>query len=58
MVKGHKFPGSSLFVVNLDRHKLMDNLTKFGGMFKDEIEFLPDFFSVQEYLSDPGPVIV
>ena len=43
MVKGHKFPGSSLFVVNLDRHKLMDNLTKFGGMFKDEIEFLPDF---------------
>ena len=43
MVKGHKFPGSSLFVVNLDRHKLMDNLTKFGGMFKDEIEILPDF---------------
>ena len=39
MVKGHKFWGSGLFVVNLDGHKLMDNSTKFGGMLTDEIEF-------------------
>ena len=39
MVKGHKFWGSGLFVVNLHGHKLMDNSTKFGGMLTDEIEF-------------------
>ena len=35
MLKGDKFWGSGLFVVNLAGHKLMDNSTKFGGMLKE-----------------------
>ena len=47
MVKGHKFWGSGLFLVNLDGHKLMDNSTKFGGMLTDEIEFYLTCFWVE-----------
>ena len=47
MVKGHKFWGSGLFLVNLDGHKLMDNSTKFGGMLTDEIEFYLTCFWVK-----------